>query len=66
MGGQISVTTKLGENELFRKFAGLQPISDNDPFWNQLLCFNWRVNETVRAERLQFDAIVADLLQALM
>uniref|UniRef100_A0A915HYW4 Dymeclin n=1 Tax=Romanomermis culicivorax TaxID=13658 RepID=A0A915HYW4_ROMCU len=42
MGAQISTSTKLNENELLRKFCGLEPISDNDPFWNQLLSFNFR------------------------
>ena len=41
MGAQLSASAKLGQNEFLRRFTGLEPISDNDPFWNQMLSFNW-------------------------
>lgn len=43
MGATLSSLERLGENELLRKFCGLEPISDNDPFWNQLLSYNVKV-----------------------
>ncbi len=48
MGGVISASTKLADNELLKKFSGLQPITDNDPFWNQLLSFNMKIDLTNR------------------
>uniref|UniRef100_A0A5S6QA64 Dymeclin n=1 Tax=Trichuris muris TaxID=70415 RepID=A0A5S6QA64_TRIMR len=65
MGGQISANSKLSENELLRKFSGLEPISENDPFWNLLLSFNFKA-PTSRADCKCLDENARDILQSLM
>lgn len=42
MGSAISSSEKLADNEFLKRFVGLEPITDNDPFWNQLLSFNFK------------------------
>ncbi|VDM45467.1 unnamed protein product [Toxocara canis] len=44
MGSVISADTVIDENVCLRRFTGLQPITDNDPFWNQLLSFNLKID----------------------
>uniref|UniRef100_A0A158R494 Dymeclin n=1 Tax=Syphacia muris TaxID=451379 RepID=A0A158R494_9BILA len=66
MGGVISSDTVLEENACLKRFSGLQPISDNDPFWNQLLSFNLNLNSDDRKEVKDFDDSLNDLLQSLM
>ncbi len=48
MGGVVSSDTNLEENAVLRRFTGLETISDNDPFWNQLLSFNMKVDHNNR------------------
>ncbi|CAH1251605.1 DYM [Branchiostoma lanceolatum] len=40
MGVGSSSMTELANNDYLLKLAGKEPISDNDPFWNQLLSFS--------------------------
>ena len=48
MGGIISSEAAVVENAHLRKLTGLEPVSDNDPFWNILLSFNLKIDETDR------------------
>lgn len=48
-----------------KKFSGLEPITDNDPFWNQLLSFNFKPPEN-RQEQKQFEEATTDILEPLM
>ncbi|KGL79410.1 Dymeclin [Tinamus guttatus] len=41
MGANSSSISELPENEYLKKLSGAEPISENDPFWNQLLSFNF-------------------------
>ncbi|OPJ86398.1 dymeclin [Patagioenas fasciata monilis] len=41
MGANSSSISELPENEYLKKLAGAEPISENDPFWNQLLSFSF-------------------------
>uniref|UniRef100_A0A8C8AL22 Dymeclin n=1 Tax=Otus sunia TaxID=257818 RepID=A0A8C8AL22_9STRI len=41
MGANSSSISELPENEYLKKLSGAEPISENDPFWNQLLSFRF-------------------------
>ncbi|XP_064902900.1 dymeclin isoform X4 [Columba livia] len=41
MGANSSSISELPDNEYLKKLAGAEPISENDPFWNQLLSFSF-------------------------
>uniref|UniRef100_A0A8C4X8E1 Dymeclin n=1 Tax=Erpetoichthys calabaricus TaxID=27687 RepID=A0A8C4X8E1_ERPCA len=41
MGANTSSVTELAENENLRKLTGTESISENDPFWNQLISFSF-------------------------
>ncbi|XP_066471940.1 dymeclin isoform X2 [Tiliqua scincoides] len=41
MGANSSSISELPENEYLKKLSGREAISENDPFWNQLLSFNF-------------------------
>ncbi|NXP16732.1 DYM protein, partial [Scytalopus superciliaris] len=41
MGANSSSISELPENEYLQKLSGAEPISENDPFWNQLLSFSF-------------------------
>ncbi|XP_030324176.1 dymeclin-like [Calypte anna] len=41
MGASSSSISELPENEYLKKLSGAEPISENDPFWNQLLSFSF-------------------------
>ncbi|XP_054254219.1 dymeclin isoform X1 [Indicator indicator] len=41
MGANSSSISDLPENEYLKKLSGAEPISENDPFWNQLLSFSF-------------------------
>lgn len=41
MGANNSSISELPENEYLKKLSGRDAISENDPFWNQLLSFNF-------------------------
>uniref|UniRef100_A0A915PNK8 Dymeclin n=1 Tax=Setaria digitata TaxID=48799 RepID=A0A915PNK8_9BILA len=66
MGAKISSETRIEENAHLRRFVGLQPISDNDPFWNHFLSFNFLIDSNNRKEVEQFDVSLLDSLQSLM
>ncbi|VDM96485.1 unnamed protein product [Thelazia callipaeda] len=66
MGTVISSETVVEENAYIRRFVGLQPIGDNDPFWNHFLSFNLRISCNDRREVKKFDVSLVDSLQSLM
>ncbi|KAK0393027.1 hypothetical protein QR680_000022 [Steinernema hermaphroditum] len=66
MGGVISSSADVANNQWIRRLAGLQPISDNDPFWNQLFSFNYAVDEMDTETVRELEETVDDVLQALM
>nr|XP_034956523.1 dymeclin isoform X3 [Zootoca vivipara] len=41
MGATSSSVNELPENEYLKKLSGRERISENDPFWNQLLSFSF-------------------------
>uniref|UniRef100_A0A8C9G374 Dymeclin n=1 Tax=Pavo cristatus TaxID=9049 RepID=A0A8C9G374_PAVCR len=41
MGANSSSISELPDNEYLKKLSGGEPISENDPFWNQLLSFSF-------------------------
>ncbi|XP_023799843.1 dymeclin isoform X5 [Cyanistes caeruleus] len=41
MGANSSSISELPENEYLQKLSGSESISENDPFWNQLLSFSF-------------------------
>ncbi|XP_053153341.1 dymeclin isoform X3 [Hemicordylus capensis] len=49
MGANSSSISELPENEYLKKLSGREAISENDPFWNQLLSFSFN-NPTNSAE----------------
>ncbi|EFO26888.1 hypothetical protein LOAG_01596 [Loa loa] len=66
MGAKISSETLIEENAYLRRFVGLQPITNNDPFWNHFLSFNFLIDSNDRKEVEQFDISLSDSLQTLM
>lgn len=43
MGSQFSSITSVNKNEYLNKLIDVEHISDMDPFWNQLLSFNFNL-----------------------
>lgn len=41
MGANSSRIGDLPKNEYLKKLSGTEPVSENDPFWNQLLSFSF-------------------------
>uniref|UniRef100_A0A6I8SUR5 Dymeclin n=1 Tax=Xenopus tropicalis TaxID=8364 RepID=A0A6I8SUR5_XENTR len=41
MGANSSTIKELSENEFLKKLSGTDSISENEPFWNQLLSFSF-------------------------
>ncbi|XP_029436228.1 dymeclin [Rhinatrema bivittatum] len=41
MGANSSTASELSKNEYLKKLAGTEAVSENDPFWNQLLSFTF-------------------------
>ncbi|KAM4809288.1 dymeclin [Rhinophrynus dorsalis] len=41
MGANSSTINELSENEYLKRLSGTEAISENDPFWNQLLSFTF-------------------------
>ncbi|XP_056680386.1 dymeclin isoform X1 [Monodelphis domestica] len=41
MGANSSSISELPENEYLKRLSGTESISENDPFWNQLLSFSF-------------------------
>ncbi|XP_077993029.1 dymeclin-like [Glandiceps talaboti] len=52
MGANSSSISELSSNDLLKKLAGKEVISENDPFWNQLLSFSFCPPQTSSDNRL--------------
>ncbi|PIO59378.1 hypothetical protein TELCIR_19161, partial [Teladorsagia circumcincta] len=66
MGGVISSDTHIAENVPLQRFTGTDPITDIDPFWNNLLSFNLKIDDYDTAQARAFDESLNDFLQSLM
>ncbi|VDN52240.1 unnamed protein product [Dracunculus medinensis] len=66
MGGVISSDTSVEGNSFLKRFSSLQPISDNDPFWNHFLSFNLRIDLYDKQTLKQFNESLSDLLESMM
>ncbi|CAD6192580.1 unnamed protein product [Caenorhabditis auriculariae] len=66
MGGIISAETPIGENVYLKKLSGLEPISDNEPFWNTLLSFNLKIDDNDIESAKSLEAALEDHMQSLM
>ncbi|XP_077792625.1 dymeclin isoform X4 [Podarcis muralis] len=55
MGASSSSVNELPENEYLKKLSGRERISENDPFWNQLLSFSFNTptNRLLQSTRVQ-------------
>lgn len=49
MGSVISLEEgDIKTNELLKRLAEKEPISDNDPYWNKLFSFNFNIQQLSR------------------
>ncbi|XP_061414368.1 dymeclin [Lethenteron reissneri] len=56
MGAQSSSISELTDNEYLRRLASAEPVSHNDPFWNQLLSFSFATPTNSSDSRLLEEA----------
>ncbi|KAK6054217.1 hypothetical protein COOONC_08278 [Cooperia oncophora] len=66
MGGVISSDTPIAKNVPLQRFTGTDPITDIDPFWNNLLSFNLKIDDYDTVQARAFDESLNDFLQSLM
>ncbi|KAK6736777.1 hypothetical protein RB195_019463 [Necator americanus] len=66
MGGIISSETNIEGNVPLQRLAGQGAISDNDPFWNNLLSFNLKIDDYDAKQAKAFDDSLNNFLQSLM
>ncbi|KAJ6662957.1 hypothetical protein lerEdw1_010778 [Lerista edwardsae] len=59
MGANSSSISELPENEYLKKLSGREAISENDPFWNQLLSFNFNTPTNSAELKLLEDAAIS-------
>ncbi|XP_065518679.1 dymeclin isoform X1 [Lathamus discolor] len=59
MGANSSSISELPENEYLKKLSGAEPISENDPFWNQLLSFSFTTPTNSADLKLLEEATIA-------
>uniref|UniRef100_A0A2D4PTB8 Dymeclin n=4 Tax=Micrurus TaxID=8634 RepID=A0A2D4PTB8_MICSU len=65
MGAASSSIHDLPENEYLKKLSGREAISENDPFWNQLLSFSFTI-PTNSAELKLLDEASASVCKSLV
>uniref|UniRef100_S4RQQ8 Dymeclin n=1 Tax=Petromyzon marinus TaxID=7757 RepID=S4RQQ8_PETMA len=56
MGAHSSSISELTDNEYLRRLASAEPVSHNDPFWNQLLSFSFATPTNSSDSRLLEEA----------
>lgn len=66
MGGVVSSETAIAENVPLKRFTGTESIVDIDPFWNNLLSFNLKIDDYDTVQARAFDESLNDFLQSLM
>ncbi|NXM68997.1 DYM protein, partial [Serilophus lunatus] len=59
MGANSSSISELPDNEYLQKLSGAEPISENDPFWNQLLSFSFTTPTNSADLKLLEEATIA-------
>nr|XP_056703929.1 dymeclin isoform X2 [Euleptes europaea] len=59
MGANGSSISELPENEYLKKLSGPEAISENDPFWNQLLSFSFSTPTSSAELKLLEEAAVS-------
>ncbi|CAI5787824.1 Hypothetical predicted protein [Podarcis lilfordi] len=59
MGATSSSVNELPENEYLKKLSGRERISENDPFWNQLLSFSFNTPTNSAELKLLEEAAVS-------
>ncbi|XP_042304043.1 dymeclin isoform X2 [Sceloporus undulatus] len=59
MGATSSSINELPENEYLKKLSGREAISENDPFWNQLLSFSFNTPTNSAELKLLEEAAVS-------
>ncbi|XP_002731175.1 dymeclin-like [Saccoglossus kowalevskii] len=57
MGANSSSISELSKNEHLKRLAGKDVLSENDPFWNQLLSFSFCPPQTSADNRLLMEQI---------
>ncbi|CAJ0963327.1 unnamed protein product, partial [Mesorhabditis belari] len=65
MGGVVSSTTKLEDNEALKKFCGAKEITD-DTFWNDLFTFHLEIDERDSEIIKQVDRIAQNFVESLI
>ncbi|CAB3404108.1 unnamed protein product [Caenorhabditis bovis] len=66
MGSVITKESILEDNVYLKKLAGLEPIIDNDPFWNKFLSFSLKFEENDEETRKRFEVALDEHFQCLM
>ncbi|KAM8961465.1 dymeclin isoform 2-T2 [Pelodytes ibericus] len=59
MGANSSTINELSENEYLKKLSGTEPISENEPFWNQLLSFTFSTPTNSADSKLLEEATIS-------
>ncbi|XP_053557073.1 dymeclin isoform X1 [Bombina bombina] len=59
MGANSSTINELSENEYLKKLSGTEAISENDPFWNQLLSFTFNTPTNSADSKLLEEATIS-------
>ncbi|KAH7712679.1 Dymeclin [Aphelenchoides avenae] len=66
MGCVVSSAAEVAENELLARLAGTEPLSENDPYWNKLLSFNFNIDEQDRRNVKELFTATENLLQSFL
>ncbi|KAM4707193.1 dymeclin [Discoglossus pictus] len=59
MGANSSTINELSDNEYLKKLSGTEAISENDPFWNQLLSFTFNTPTNSADSKLLEEATIS-------
>ncbi|XP_077139558.1 dymeclin isoform X2 [Ranitomeya variabilis] len=59
MGANSSTINELSENDYLKKLSGSEAISENEPFWNQLLSFTFCTPTTSTDSKLLEEATIS-------
>ncbi|XP_072272830.1 dymeclin isoform X2 [Pyxicephalus adspersus] len=65
MGANSSTISELPDNEYLKKLSGTEAISENEPFWNQLLSFTFNT-PTNSADSKVLDEATIDICKSLI
>ncbi|XP_075788804.1 dymeclin isoform X2 [Pelodiscus sinensis] len=65
MGANSSSICELPQNEYLKRLSGAEAVSENDPFWNQLLSFSFTA-PTNSAELKQLEEVTISICKSLV